>query len=117
MASRATADVDDVLRRTGGNPYFVQALAASGADADARAPWPTCSQAGSTRSRTTRAPWSSAPRSSRDLVPDRLLRHVSGLPDEAFDSAVRDAVADGVLRPDGAGYRFAHDLVRSRGQR
>ena len=48
-----------------------------------------------------------------DLVPDRLLRHVSGLPDEAFDAAVRDAVADGVLRPDGAGYRFAHDLVRS----
>ncbi len=38
---------------------------------------------------------------------------MSGLPDEAFDSAVRDAVADGVLRPDGAGYRFAHDLVRS----
>ena len=54
-----------------------------------------------------------APRSSRDLVPDRLLRHVSGLPDEVFDSAVREAVADGVLRPDGAGFRFAHDLVRS----
>ena len=46
-------------------------------------------------------------------VPDRLLRHVSGLADDAFDSAVRDAVAEGVLRPDGAGYRFAHDLVRA----
>ena len=47
------------------------------------------------------------------VVPDRLLRHVSGLPDDVFDAAAHDAVADGVLRPEGAGYRFAHDLVRS----
>ena len=46
-------------------------------------------------------------------VPDRLLRRVAGLADAALDAAVREAVAEGVLIPDGAGYAFAHDLFRS----
>jgi ATP/maltotriose-dependent transcriptional regulator MalT len=106
------ADVDDVLRRTGGNPYFVRALAASGADATSGALADLLAHRLDALSDDARAVVQCAAIVS-DLVPDRLLRHVSGLPDEAFDSAVRDAVADGVLRPDGAGYRFAHDLVRT----
>ena len=106
------AHVDDVLRRTGGNPYFVRALAASSTDATSGALADLLAGRLDALSDEARAVVQCAAVVS-DLVPDRLLRHVSGLPDEAFDAAVRDAVADGVLRPDGAGYRFAHDLVRS----
>ena len=99
---------EDVLRRTGGNPYFVQALAAG-----VEQPTATLRRAltdllagrldaalgrGAGRGR-------SAPRSSRTSCPTGCCATSSGLPDEAFDEAVRDAVADGVLRPDGAGYR------------
>ena len=45
-------------------------------------------------------------------VPDRLLRQVVGLADAAMDEAVRVAVSEGLLRPDGEGYAFAHDLFR-----
>ena len=45
-------------------------------------------------------------------VPDRLLRLVVGLADDAMDKALRVAVAEGLLTPDGAGYSFAHDLLR-----
>ena len=106
------AQVEDVLRRTGGNPYFVRALAASSTDATSGALTDLLAGRLDALSDEARAVVRCAAVVS-DLVPDRLLRHVSGLPDEAFDAAVRDAVADGVLRPDGAGYRFAHDLVRS----
>lgn len=46
-------------------------------------------------------------------VPDRLLRQVVDLPDADLDEALRAAVAAGVLRPEGAGYAFAHDLLRT----
>ena len=45
-------------------------------------------------------------------VPDRLLRQVVGLADADMDEALRVAVAEGLLTPDGAGYSFAHDLLR-----
>jgi DNA-binding CsgD family transcriptional regulator len=44
---------------------------------------------------------------------DHLIRAASGLPDAAYDEAVREAVANHLLVPDGAdGYTFRHALLR-----
>src|SRR3984957_13443702 len=44
---------------------------------------------------------------------DNLVRAASGLPDAAYDEAVREAVANQLLVPDGAdGYAFRHALLR-----
>ena len=47
---------------------------------------------------------------------DDLVRAASGLPDAAYDEAVREAVANQLLVPDGAdGYAFRHALLREAG--
>jgi DNA-binding CsgD family transcriptional regulator len=43
---------------------------------------------------------------------DHLIRAASGLPDAAFDEAVREAVANHLLVRDGDGYTFRHALLR-----
>jgi DNA-binding CsgD family transcriptional regulator len=43
---------------------------------------------------------------------DQLIRAASGLPDGAFDEAVREAVANHLLVRDGDGYTFRHALLR-----
>ncbi len=43
---------------------------------------------------------------------DELVRAASGLPDEAYDEAVREAVAHQLLVLDGDGYAFRHALMR-----
>jgi DNA-binding CsgD family transcriptional regulator/tetratricopeptide (TPR) repeat protein len=43
---------------------------------------------------------------------DDLIRAASGLPDGAYDGAIREAVARQLLVPDGDGYRFRHALLR-----
>jgi DNA-binding CsgD family transcriptional regulator len=44
---------------------------------------------------------------------DGLIRAASGLPDAEYEEAVREAVANQLLVPDGAdGYRFRHALLR-----
>jgi DNA-binding CsgD family transcriptional regulator len=43
---------------------------------------------------------------------DDLVRAASGLPDAAYDEAVREAVANQLLVPDLAGYAFRHALLR-----
>ena len=46
-------------------------------------------------------------------VSDRLLRCVAGLDDTSVDEALRLAVAEGLLVPEGTGYGFPHDLLRA----
>ena len=48
----------------------------------------------------------------RGAVPDRLLRRVVDLTEDATDEALRASVAQGLLVPEGDGYVFAHDLLR-----
>jgi DNA-binding CsgD family transcriptional regulator len=44
---------------------------------------------------------------------DELVRAASGLPDDAYEQAVREAVGHQLLAPDGPdGYRFRHALLR-----
>jgi DNA-binding CsgD family transcriptional regulator/tetratricopeptide (TPR) repeat protein len=43
---------------------------------------------------------------------DELVRAASGLPDEAYDEAVREAVAHQLLVLEGDGYAFRHALMR-----
>jgi len=108
----------EVLRRTGGNPYYVQTLAAG------------MSPTGHLDDRIPRAMadllvgrLDGLPDDMRTVVrcaavaagvvSDRLLRQVVGVGDADVDEALRVAVAEGLLAPDGAGYSFAHDLLRT----
>jgi DNA-binding CsgD family transcriptional regulator len=46
-------------------------------------------------------------------APDDLVRAASGLPDDTYDDAVREAAGASLLAPDGPdGYRFRHALLR-----
>ncbi len=109
--------VDELVQRTSGNPYYVQALAraAAGSAGGDRLPRELADLlAGRV---------DGLPDDARAVVrcvsvvphvaPDRLLREVVGRPDADVDRALRVAVADGVLRPEGDGYAFAHDLLRA----
>ncbi|WP_322936752.1 helix-turn-helix transcriptional regulator [Nocardioides bizhenqiangii] len=105
----------DVLRRTGGNPFYVETLAAApSADGDREIPRALADllvgrvDALPEQARTVVRCAAVA----GHVVPDRLLRQVAGLGDAELDEALRVAVAEGVLVPDGAGYSFGHDLLR-----
>lgn len=111
------AVIADVLRRTGGNPYFVQALSAdlrrNGRVSDGLPQ----ALAGLLAGRLDGLPDEARTVARRTAIaghhiPDRLLRRVTGLADDVVDQAVRAAIAEGILRPDGAGYSFSHDLLR-----
>jgi DNA-binding CsgD family transcriptional regulator/tetratricopeptide (TPR) repeat protein len=108
----------EVFRRTRGNAYYVQTLAAG------------LQQTGSLDDGLPReladllvGRVDALPEDARTVVrcaaivaqpiSDRLLRQVTGLTDTELDEALRIAVAEGLLTPDGAGYAFAHDLMRS----
>ncbi|PVG83974.1 LuxR family transcriptional regulator [Nocardioides gansuensis] len=108
---------DVVFRRTQGNPYYVQTLAA-GALHHGRID-------------------EGMPRGLSDLLvgrldrlpddvrtvlrcaavvgrhaPDRLLRGAAGLSDAAVTDAMGVAVAEGLVTPEREGYSFTHDLLR-----
>ena len=108
----------EVARRTRGNPYYIQALAAGAGGA-------ACVE-------------ETVPRALADLlvgaldglpddaravvraaavvphpVPDRVLRSVTGLDEAATEAAVRVAMAEGLLTANGAGYSLTHDLLRA----
>ena len=107
----------EVFRRTRGNPYYVQMLAAAGGPTGRQDEMPRA-LADLLVGRLDGLPDDArsvvqCAAAAGHSVPDRLLRQVMGLPDAVMDDAVRVAVAEGLLRPDGAGYSFAHDLLRS----
>ena len=108
----------DVARRTRGNPYYVQALAAGVGGA---------ARAGEALPRALADLLVGAldrlPDDARTIVraaavvshpvPHHVLRTVAGLDDAATEAAVRVAMAEGLLTADGAGYSLAHDLLRA----
>ncbi|GAA5120719.1 ATP-binding protein [Pseudonocardia adelaidensis] len=104
--------LDDLVRRSGGNPLFVEALL--GTHGDARF------GDGPVRDLLL-APVERLPPLSRDAlrvaavggagVGHRLLAAVSGMSEEALDEALRPAVGEGVLVATADGYRFRHDLI------
>jgi DNA-binding CsgD family transcriptional regulator len=112
------AIADEVFRRSQGNPYYVHALAAGtmrpGGGLDDGIPRALADLLvgrleglpHEVRTVVRRAAIVAQP------VPDRLLRHVAGLSDAELDEALRRAVSEGLLSPDGAGYGFAHNLLR-----
>lgn len=108
---------DEVLRRTGGNPYYVQTLAAGVARTGRVDDAIPTALADLLVGRLDGLPDDArtvvrCAAVAAHAVPDRLLRQVVGLPDAGMDEAVRVAVAEGLLTPDGAGYSFTHDLLR-----
>ncbi|GAB3264673.1 helix-turn-helix transcriptional regulator [Nocardioides dilutus] len=112
------ADVHEVFRLSRGNPYYVETLAAGmtssggldtalpraladllvgrldGLSDDARAMVRSAAVAG-------------------HRVADRVLRATSGLSEGGADQALRLAVGEGILVPDGDGYAIPHDLLRA----
>lgn len=108
---------EEVFRRTGGNPFFVQALAEE-LDATGRLDAVPTGLADLLVGRLEPLPDAArevvrAAAGSAGTVPDSVLRAVLGRPDVEVDEALRAAVQAGLLVPDGAGYRFAHDLLRT----
>ncbi len=109
---------DEVVRRTRGNPYYVQTLAAGMGESGTIGDGLPRALADLLVGRLDGLPDDArtvvrAAAVVAHAVPDRLLRAVVGLPDGAMDEALRVAVAEGLLQPDGAGYSFAHDLLRA----
>jgi DNA-binding CsgD family transcriptional regulator/tetratricopeptide (TPR) repeat protein len=112
-----TGYAEQVARLTGGNPFYVQMLAGEGAGGSLDSGLPRAladllvgrldALSEDARSVVRAAAIAAQP------VPDQLLRQVVGLDDAATDAALRDAVAGGLLVADGAGYAFAHDLLRT----
>lgn len=112
-----TGYAEQVARLTGGNPFYVQTLAGTTAADSLDAGLPRAladllvgrldALPEDARSVVRAAAIAAQP------VPDQLLRQVVGLDDAATDAALRDAVAGGLLVPNGAGYSFAHDLLRA----
>ena len=110
--------VAEVSRRTRGNPYFVQTLAAgaaAGEHLDERLPR---ALADLLVGRVDGLPEEAravvrAAAVGAQPVPERVLRRVAGLADTTTDSAVRFAMAEGVLTAESGGYALAHDLLRA----
>jgi DNA-binding CsgD family transcriptional regulator/tetratricopeptide (TPR) repeat protein len=109
---------DDVLARSGGNPFFVEQLAATGASeqGDRRLP-PGLRDVLIGRlgalPETTRLVLRGAAAAGR-RVDEELLAEVLGLSVPAVADALRPAVANGVLvdaQPVGGGYAFHHALL------
>ncbi|WP_169743391.1 ATP-binding protein [Knoellia sinensis] len=106
----------EVMRRTGGNPYFVAALATGPHD---RAVPPALTDLlvgrvdalSSTARDLVRAVAVGSP-----PVPDPVLRRVVAqgdrVSDEVVDVGLREALGEGVLTTDGVGYALTHDLMR-----
>ena len=109
---------DEVLRRTGGNPYYVHVLASApggGTPADQGLP-PTLADLLVGRLDGLPDEARAVARAAAVVthpVSDRVLREVVGLPEDLMEAAVRDCVSEGLLRPIGTDHAFAHDLVRA----
>lgn len=104
--------LDELVRRSGGNPLFVEALL------DTRG---TARIGDGPVRDLLLVPVERLPPASREVlgiaavggaeVGHRLLAEVSGLSADALDEALRPAVAEGVLVATADGYRFRHDLI------
>jgi DNA-binding CsgD family transcriptional regulator len=112
--SRAAA----LHRRTGGNPYYVRALAAAGPEADQGDGRVPGALADLLIGRLERLPENvhTVVRSAAVVghaVPDRQLRAVLTLTPDEVDEALGAAVSEGLLRTEGSGFDFQHDLLRT----
>ncbi|WP_377641518.1 AAA family ATPase [Oryzobacter terrae] len=111
-------DAAEVFRRTRGNAYFVATVAADLARGGTLGDGVPRALADLLLGRLERLP-DPVRRIVRcaaitaQPVSDRMLRRVAGLEDDVLDEALRRAVGDGLLVPDGAGYAFPHDLLRA----
>ena len=107
----------EVLRRTGGNPYYVETLVDEGAPARGGSEQVPRALADLLVGRVDALPDHAravvrCTAVATRAVPDRVLRAVTGLGQADLEDAVRVAIAEGVLAPDGHGYAFVHDLLR-----
>ncbi|MFC7598397.1 AAA family ATPase [Terrabacter sp. GCM10028922] len=108
----------EVARRTRGNPYYIQALAAAvGGVARVEEALPRA------LADLLVGALDRLPDDARNIVraaavvshpvPDHVLRSVATLDQAATEAAVRVAMGEGLLTADSAGYSLTHDLLRA----
>ncbi len=115
----STVTLNSLVERAEGNAYYAEELltASSCADATAGGTLPT-GLAALLLSRVERVSDAAqqvlrAAAVAGGGAADHLVRAASGLPDEAYEEAVREAAGQQLLAPDGPdGYRFRHALLR-----
>ncbi|MCU1656332.1 MAG: helix-turn-helix transcriptional regulator [Pseudonocardiales bacterium] len=105
--------IDDLLARSGGNPFYVEEMVASGG---LRGGLPdTLAEIILGRVSRLSEPAQAMLHAAAvvdDDVDDELLAEATGQPLDAVTSALREAVLDQLLLLDGASCRFRHALVR-----
>ena len=117
----SAATVNQIVARAEGNAYYAEELLAAlsdRADDTPPGPWLPSGLAALLMSRVERVSDAAqqvlrAASVAGRRSGDDLVRAASGLPDAAYDEAVREAVATQLLVPDGGdGYAFRHALLR-----
>ncbi|MGE5292569.1 MAG: ATP-binding protein [Micromonosporaceae bacterium] len=108
------AILNDMVVRAEGNPYYAEELLAASADGEALPAGLAALLLGRVErlSATAQQVMRVAAVAGRK-ADDELVREVSGMPAAEYEEAVREAVAQQLLVPDGAeGYAFRHALLR-----
>ena len=104
--------LDAVERLAGGNPFFAEELLAAGDRTGVPAGLRDVVMAGVEQLSPGAHHALGAASVFGDAVEHRLLAEVVDLESIELETAVREAVRQGLFIVDGAGYRFRHDLVR-----
>jgi DNA-binding CsgD family transcriptional regulator/tetratricopeptide (TPR) repeat protein len=107
LAAGAAVDAEDLYANTGGNPFYVTEVLASGADGV-----PT-SVSEAVLARASRLP--AAARAVLDaaaVVPGRISRTLLEATTAADAGQLDACVQGGMLRPDGDGFAFRHEIAR-----
>lgn len=113
----SAATLNHIVERAEGNAYYAEELLAAATASGPSGALPS-GLAALLLSRVERAPDEAQQVLGTVAVAgrrasDELVRAASGLPDDAYDEAVREAVAHQLLVPDGVdGYAFRHALMR-----
>jgi DNA-binding CsgD family transcriptional regulator len=111
---QSAATLNTLVERAEGNAYYAEELLTASSDADGTLPTGLAALLLSRVERLSDA----AQRVLRVASvagggADHLVRAASGLPDDAYEAALREAAGHQLLAPDGPdGYRFRHALLR-----
>ncbi len=107
--------VEQTAQRSSGLPFLVEELVAAGVATGSTSPSFASDLLGHRLARLSESARTLVEVASvgREPVDDDLLFRSTGLSDDAFDSALTEAMTSGVLvRADGSGYTFRHALLR-----
>jgi DNA-binding NarL/FixJ family response regulator len=111
----AAATLNSLVERADGNAYYAEELLTASSSSDGTLPTGLAALLLSRVERVSDAAQQvlRAAAVAGGGADDDLVRAASGLPDDAYEEAVREAAGHQLLAPDGPdGYRFRHALLR-----